>query len=109
MSTRSLYRRYLPRGLFGRSLLIIVTPMVLLQATVSYLLFDRQWESVTARMARGVSAQISLIMTTYNKVGVEHFTRELPELSDATFGIRSSLLPRSRIPDTETTAYEVLQ
>ena len=34
MSTRTLYRRYLPRGLFGRSLLIIVTPMVLLQATV---------------------------------------------------------------------------
>ena len=90
-------------------MLIIVTPMVLLQATVSYLLFDRQWESVTARMARGVSAQISLIMTTYNKVGVEQFTKELPELSDATFGMRSSLLPRTRIPDTESPAYEVLQ
>src|SRR5215831_15207733 len=75
MSTRSLSRRYLPRGLFGRSLLIIVMPMVLLQAAVSYLLFDRQWESVTLRMARGVSAQIGMIMATYKNVDREQFVR----------------------------------
>ncbi len=107
MRRRSLYRRYLPRGLFGRSLLIIVTPMVLLQATVSYLLFDRQWESVTARMARGVSAQISLIMTTYK--GADQFAKDLPVLTEATFGMKAALLRNMRIPDTESPAYEVLR
>jgi len=109
MSTRSISRRYLPRGLFGRSLLIIVTPMVLLQAAVSYLLFDRQWESVTGRMARGVSAQISLIMTTYKSVGEDQFAKTLPALSDATFGMRAGLQRNARIPDTESPAYDVLK
>src|SRR5450432_2318826 len=98
MSTRTLSRRYLPRGLFGRSLLIIVTPMVLLQATVSYMLFDRQWESVTARMARGVSAQISMIMTTYKNGDREQFAKTLPTLTDASFGMRAELMPNGHIP-----------
>ena len=109
MSTRSLSRRYLPSGLFGRSLLIIVMPMVLLQAAVSYLLFDRQWESVTMRMARGVSAQIGMVMATYKSVGPEKFAKELPALTDASFGMRATVLPNTRIPETESDAYDVLQ
>src|SRR6185436_3802464 len=109
MSTRSLSRRYLPRGLFGRSLLIIVMPMVLLQAAVSYLLFDRQWESVTGRMARGVSAQIGMIMTTYKSVGPEKFLKDLPALTDVSFGMRAEVLPNTHIPETESPAYDVLR
>ena len=36
-----LIRRVLPRGLFGRSLLIIVLPMFLLQVFVAYVFFER--------------------------------------------------------------------
>ena len=109
MSRRSISRRYLPSGLFGRSLLIIVMPMVLLQAAVSYLLFDRQWESVTVRMARGVSAQIGMIMATYKSVGPDKFAKELPALTDASFGMRANVQPNTRIPDTESQAYDVLK
>ena len=109
MSRRSLSRRYLPTGLFGRSLLIIVTPMVLLQATVSYMLFDRQWESVTGRMARGVSAQIGMIMTTYNNVDREQFAKTLPALTDASFGMRAQVAANEHIPDTESPGYDILR
>jgi len=34
-------KRVLPRGLFGRSLIIIVAPMLILQAVVTTVLFDR--------------------------------------------------------------------
>ena len=34
-------KRFMPRGLFGRSLIIIVAPMVILQAIVSYVFFER--------------------------------------------------------------------
>jgi len=40
-----LLKRFLPRGLFWRSLLIIVTPVVLLQGVVSYVFFERDLES----------------------------------------------------------------
>ena len=83
--------------------------MVLLQAAVSYLLFDRQWESVTARMARGVSAQIGMVMATYKTDSPEQFAKDLPALTDASFGMRAALLPNTRIPDTEPLAPDVLQ
>lgn len=83
--------------------------MVLLQAAVSYLLFDRQWESVTMRMARGVSAQIGMVMATYNSVGPVKFEKDLPALTDASFGMHAEVIPNARIPDTESDAYDVLK
>jgi len=56
-------KRFLPRGLFGRSLIIIVAPMVILQAFVSYVFFERDVESTTRRMARDVAADIALLIS----------------------------------------------
>jgi len=47
-----LLKRYMPRGLFWRSLLIIVTPVILLQGVVSYVFFERDLETTTHWMAR---------------------------------------------------------
>ena len=55
-------KRFLPRGLFGRSLIIIVAPMVLLQAIMSYVFFERDLETTTRRMARDVAADIALLV-----------------------------------------------
>jgi len=46
----------MPRGLFGRSLIIIVAPIFLLQAIVTYVFFERDLETTTRRMARDVAA-----------------------------------------------------
>jgi Signal transduction histidine kinase len=55
-------KRFLPRGLFGRSLIIIVAPMVLLQGIVSYVFFERDLETTTRRMARAAAADIALLI-----------------------------------------------
>ena len=49
-------KRFLPRGLFGRSLIIIVAPVVLLQCIISYAFFVRHYDVMTQRMGRGVAA-----------------------------------------------------
>ena len=51
----------MPRRLFGRSLLIIVTPVVLLQGIVTYAFFERHYTIMTARMARGVAADVAFL------------------------------------------------
>ena len=53
----------MPRGLFWRSLLIIVTPVVLLQAVVSYVFFERDLESTTRWMARDIAADAAFLVT----------------------------------------------
>jgi two-component system osmolarity sensor histidine kinase EnvZ len=56
-------KRFLPRGLFGRSLIIIVAPMVLLQGIVTYVFFERDLDTTTRRMARDVAADVSFLAT----------------------------------------------
>lgn len=55
-------KRFMPRGLFGRSLIIIVAPMVILQAIVSYVFFERDLDTTTRRMARAAAADIALLI-----------------------------------------------
>ena len=55
-------KRFMPRGLFGRSLIIIVAPMVILQAIVSYVFFERDLETTTRRMASDVAADVALLI-----------------------------------------------
>ncbi len=56
-------KRFLPRGLFGRSLIIIVAPMVLLQGIVTYEFFERDLDTTTRRMARDVAADVAFLAT----------------------------------------------
>ena len=99
----------MPRGLFGRSLIIIVMPMVLLQAVVTYLLFDRQWEAVTTRISRGVAAQIVLFVQSYETLGPDRFAEEAARLRETSFGLVPSIKPGERLPATESPAYEILK
>ncbi len=55
-------KRFMPRGLFGRSFIIIVAPMVILMAIVSYVFFERDLDTTTRRMARAAAADIALLI-----------------------------------------------
>ena len=55
-------KRFLPRGLFGRSLIIIVAPIVLLQAIIAYVFFERDLDTTTRRLARDVAADTAMLV-----------------------------------------------
>jgi two-component system osmolarity sensor histidine kinase EnvZ len=55
----ALIKRILPRTLFGRSLLIIVTPLILLQIVTAWVFFERHWDTVAVRLARGLAGDIA--------------------------------------------------
>ncbi|MDE2134759.1 MAG: HAMP domain-containing protein [Alphaproteobacteria bacterium] len=52
----------MPRGLFGRSLIIIIAPMFLLQAIVSYVFFERDLDTTTRRLANDVAADVAFLI-----------------------------------------------
>ncbi len=55
-------KRYLPKTLFGRSLLIIVTPLILMQAISTFVFFDRHWDTMTRRLAHTLAGDISFVV-----------------------------------------------
>ncbi|HEY2446417.1 MAG TPA: ATP-binding protein [Rhizomicrobium sp.] len=56
-----LLKQISPRGLFGRSLIIIVAPMVVLQGFVTYAFFDRHYDIVTRHMAHSVAGDVAFL------------------------------------------------
>jgi two-component system, OmpR family, osmolarity sensor histidine kinase EnvZ len=55
-------KRVLPRTMFGRSLLIVVVPVILLQAIAAWVFYDRHWAAVTWRLSAGVAGDIGLVI-----------------------------------------------
>jgi two-component system osmolarity sensor histidine kinase EnvZ len=55
-------KKLLPRGLFGRSLLIIVVPLVLLQAVTALIFYERHWDTVSRRLALGLAGDIAVVI-----------------------------------------------
>ena len=52
----------MPKGLYARSLIIIITPVVLLQAIVAFVFMERHCQTVTARLSAAVVADIAAIV-----------------------------------------------
>jgi two-component system osmolarity sensor histidine kinase EnvZ len=108
LPSRGILRRYLPRGLFSRSLIIIVTPMVLLQALVTYLLMERQWLTVSTRMARGVAANVAMLVTAHERyLGAEQ--AELASRLAEAGGFSTAIRTGDALPRTEPPAEELLK
>lgn len=58
---KGFFKGMLPRTLFGRSLLILVTPIFLVQIITTYIFFDRHWQKMSDRMAYAIAAEISVL------------------------------------------------
>src|SRR3546814_15624692 len=58
----ALIKRFLPKTLFGRALMILVTPLVLLQIIATYIFIDRHWETITRRLTAAIAGEIALVI-----------------------------------------------
>jgi two-component system, OmpR family, osmolarity sensor histidine kinase EnvZ len=58
-------KRFVPKGLFARSLLIIVLPVAIMQMVVTYMFFDLHWEQVSRRMSESAAGDIAAVTRQY--------------------------------------------
>src|SRR5256885_6976991 len=52
----------MPTGLYGRALLIIIVPMVILQSVVAFVFMERHWNTVTRRLSAAVTQDIAALI-----------------------------------------------
>lgn len=60
-NTKLFLRRLLPVSLFGRSLLILIVPVLLTQTLATFIFFDRHWDNMTRRLAEAVAGEVAII------------------------------------------------
>src|SRR5580704_17004203 len=74
---RSWIKRILPRTMFGRSLLLIVVPLILVQIISAWVFYARHWETVAHRFASDVAAEIAMLGESLKLAQTEAQTAQL--------------------------------
>src|SRR6266404_7950391 len=59
---RGWVKRLLPQSMFGRSLLLIVMPLVLVQMIAAWIFYDRHWETVSYRLSADVAGDVAMVI-----------------------------------------------
>lgn len=95
-----LLRRAMPRSLFGRSLLMIVLPVLLLLTISTFLFYNRHWDNVTRHMALSAAGDIALTIDILGHFPPGPDRERLLEFirSDTRIGVE--FLPGAILPNT---------
>ncbi len=60
-------KSYLPQSMFGRSILILVLPLVLIETVAAYVFLDSHWERVAKMLARNIAGEVATVIELYKQ------------------------------------------
>ncbi len=90
---------WLPKGLYARSILIVVMPILILQAVVAYVFMERHWQTVTQRMSAAVVGDIAAIIEVINTYPQDGRFSDITRIAAETYGLTISVLPPAPLPE----------
>ena len=64
---KGLVKRLLPSTFLGRSVMIIVMPLILLEVVSTWVCYDRHWDTVTKRLAGAVAGEVSMVIESMRR------------------------------------------
>src|SRR5258708_21248001 len=88
---RSPLKRLLPQTMFGRSLLLIVMPLVLVQIIATWVFYARHWETVSRRLSSDVAGDIGMVIEAMRFADTELELTKLLENASGLTGIAFSI------------------
>ena len=92
-------KRWLPRSLFGRTLLIFVIPVVVMQLSVSWVFFDNQWRSQTIRLSQSLAGDIAWLAETYEADPTAANLQQISARARRTLKVTLTLQPGLALPN----------
>ncbi|MCH7833313.1 MAG: HAMP domain-containing protein, partial [Proteobacteria bacterium] len=93
-------KRFLPKSLLGRSLLIIVMPLVILQVVSATIFYETHWDKVTLRLARGVAGDIAAVITLLRRNPKPENRRWIFDLASNTMEFQVTLKEKAVLPNS---------
>jgi two-component system osmolarity sensor histidine kinase EnvZ len=96
----ALIKHFLPKTLFGRALMILVTPLVVLQIVSAYIFVDRHWETVTRRLTAAIAGEIALVIDEMEREPGEAARTRIFDAANQHFQLRMTFTPNVSLPDT---------
>ena len=90
-------KSYMPRSLFGRSLLMIVIPVVVLQLVVGIVFIQRHFARVTTQMAGSVALELNYAADLVEEMDSLEEARAVLYSLERPFNIKLELLPDQNV------------
>jgi two-component system osmolarity sensor histidine kinase EnvZ len=108
MAISTMLKPYLPKSLLGRSVLIIVMPLILLQVISATVFFENHWSKVGRRLALDVAGEIALMIdgTRNTADAAERYT--LFSLAATTLQLKVSYEPGAVLPNADKLGESIL-
>jgi len=92
------FKRIIPKGLYARSLLIIIAPMVILQSVVAFVFMERHWNLVTQNLSAAVVQDIAALIEVYKNYPQDAEQTQVRRIAQERLGLVVDFLPLSEMP-----------
>jgi two-component system osmolarity sensor histidine kinase EnvZ len=91
-------KRFVPTSLFGRSLLIILLPVVVMQGAVTWAFFEAHWRTVTAQLSEAVAGDVGWDVGLYEANPTPQTVAAIAERAERQQSLSIVLLPGAALP-----------
>jgi len=98
----TLIKHLLPRGLFGRSLLIIVMPLILLQVISATVFYERHWDNVARRLASVLAGDIGTVVDAFRETPSPDGRERVLTIAAVNMGLGLSFRDGAILPNVGT-------
>jgi len=88
----------LPKGLFARSLLIVIVPTIVLQSVIAYFFLERHWQLVTIRLTGALAHDVAAIVELYEAQPGAAGRAALERVALDKLGFDVDFLPKEPLP-----------
>lgn len=95
-----LAKRYSPKTLFSRSMVILVTPLVLTLGIGLFVFFDRHWSTTTINLTNSLAGEIAMVSETWDKAPDQHTREALLARAFDTLGLYIYYTPEKAYTDS---------
>lgn len=96
---------FLPKGLYARALLIIITPIVVLEGVIAFAFMERHWQAVTRRLSEATARDIAALIDIYNnnntnpdRAAKDANAQKIIDLARDRLALRLEVLPSGDLP-----------
>lgn len=91
----------MPKGLYARTLLIIIMPIVLLESVVAFSFMERHWQSVTRRLSESTARDIAALIEIWDRYVPAEGYENLINMARDKLGVSMQILPPGDLPKAQ--------
>ncbi|MGE0828314.1 MAG: ATP-binding protein [Hyphomonadaceae bacterium] len=93
------FRNFLPKGLYWRTLLIILAPAAVLQLIITLVFLDDHWQATSKRMSQAVASDVALLIQLYERNPTSETFADIQRFANQPLRLQIALEPGANLEE----------